>query len=207
MPVRRRAEAVCLGIRRGLAALVVLAASAVGPTSAWAQSIAAGSMEWTIAAAGGASLPKDSLHLETVTTFHVLPHLGYFITDEAGPGSLRGNLEIVVEPTLIHLDASRSATVGGMAVLPRWVFDASPRVRPYLEAGAGIVGGQINLPQTNCDVNFLLEGGIGAMIFMTNRVALTVGARFHHMSNADRCSQNEGMNSIIGIVGLSYFIR
>jgi len=97
--------------------------------------------------------------------------------------------------------------VAGVAVLPRWVFAGSPRVRPYLEAGAGIVGGQVNLRQTNCDVNFILEGGGGAMIFMTERVALTLGVRLHHLSNADRCSENEGINSIIGIVGVSYLFR
>jgi hypothetical protein len=31
--------------------------------------------------------------------------------------------------------------------------------------------------------------------------------RFHHMSNASRCSENEGLNSIIGVVGISYFLR
>jgi len=193
--------------RGWLTVVVLMATFAFGGTSTWAQSIGAGSLELTFAAGGGASLPKDDLHLETVTTVHVLPHLGYFITGEVGEGALRGNLEILFEPTLIYLDATPSATVAGAAILPRWVFGASPRVRPYIEAGAGIVGGQVDLPQTNCDVNFLLEGGVGALIFMTERTALTIGARFHHMSNADRCSQNEGLNSIIGIVGVTYFLR
>jgi lipid A 3-O-deacylase len=94
-----------------------------------------------------------------------------------------------------------------VAILPRWVFAASPRVRPYLEAGGGILAGQVDLRQTNCDVNFILEAGAGAMIFLAERVALTLGARFHHISNADRCSENEGLNSLIGIVGISYFLR
>jgi Lipid A 3-O-deacylase (PagL) len=187
--------------------VALLGVSAVGTTSSWAQPIRAGAFEWTIAAGGGASLPKDDLHLETVTSFHLLPHLGYFVTDEVGRAALRGNLEILVEPTLGYLDASTSATVVGVAVLPRWVFAGSPRVRPYLEAGAGILVGQIDLRQTNCDVNFILEGGGGAMVFMTDRVALTLGARLQHVSNADRCSQNEGLNSVFGLVGISYFFR
>jgi hypothetical protein len=80
-------------------------------------------------------------------------------------------------------------------------------VRPYLEAGGGVLGGQVDVRQTNCDVNFILEGGGGAMIFMTEQVALTLSARFQHVSNADRCSKNEGLNSLIGIVGISYFFR
>jgi hypothetical protein len=31
-------------------------------------------------------------------------------------------------------------------------------------------------------------------------------AHLHHISNAGRCCQNEGLNSIIGIAGLSYFL-
>ena len=191
--------------RRLAAGLVAVAA--LSATTAQAQSIRAGDFELTIAAGGGASLPKDDLHLETVNSFQLLPHLGYFLTGEVGDGALRGNFEILIEPALVHLDAGNSATVGGLAILPRWVFAGSPRVRPYLEAGAGIVGGQVDLRQTNCDVNFLLQGGAGALIFMSEQVALTLGARFQHLSNADRCSQNEGLNSVIGIVGVSYFFR
>src|SRR5262249_6250343 len=119
----------------------LVAVAALNATIAQAQSIPAGTFEVTIAAGGGGSLPKDDLHLETVTTFHLLPHVGYFLTNEVGDGALRGNFEILAEPTLIYLDASKSATVGGVAILPRWVFAAFPPVRPYLEAGAGVVGG------------------------------------------------------------------
>jgi hypothetical protein len=184
--------------------VALLGVSVLSGISASAQTIGAGTWEWTIATAGGATLPKDDR--ETVTSFQLLPHVGYFATNEVGKDAVRGNLEILVEPTLIHLDAEKSATVAGVSILPRWLFAASPRVRPYLEAGAGILVGEIDLRQTNCDVNFLLAGGAGAMVFLTERVALTFGARVQHISNADRCSQNEGLNSIIGLVGFSYLL-
>src|SRR5262245_55360188 len=176
----------CWTWRMGWLAASIVAAATFAATTTQAQSIPAGTFDVTIAAGGGGSLPKDNLHLETVTSVHLLPHVGYFLTNEVGNGALRGNFEILAEPTLIYLDASKSATVVGVAVLPRWVFAGSPRVRPYLEAWAGIVSGQVNLRQTNCDVNIILEGGGGAMIFMTERVALTLGVRLHHLSNADR---------------------
>jgi hypothetical protein len=160
----------------------------LGATTVWAQSIPAGALDWTMAAGGGASLPKGDL--ETVTSIHLLPHLGYFVTGEVGKGALRWNFELLVEPTLIYLDASNSATVLGGAILPRWVFAGLGRVRPYLEAGAGVVAGEVELRQTNCDVNFLFEAGAGALVFMTDRVALTLGARYHHLSNGDRCRDN-----------------
>jgi lipid A 3-O-deacylase len=184
----------------------LVAVVALGPTTARAQSIQAGALEWTLAVGGGASLPDEDPRLETVTSVLLLPHLGYFVTGEVGDGWVRGNFEILIEPTLIHLDAANSATVLGVAVLPRWLFAASPRVRPYLEVGGGVLAGEIDLRQTNCDVNFILEAGAGAMIFLAERVALTLGARFHHVSNASRCSENDGINSVIGIVGISYFV-
>jgi hypothetical protein len=120
-------------VGRWLAAGLV-AVVALGPTAVGAQSIRAGALEWTLAAGGGASLPNHAL--ETVTSVHLLPHVGYFVTGKSGEGALRGNFALLVEPTLIYLDASNSATVVGVAVLPRWLFAASPRVRPYLEMGA-----------------------------------------------------------------------
>jgi Lipid A 3-O-deacylase (PagL) len=178
---------------------------ALGSTTVRAQSIRAGALEWTVAVGGGAGLSGGDV--ETVTSVHLLPHLGYFVTGEVGDGGLRGNFEIIVEPMLIYLDASNSATVFGGAALARWVYATSSRVRPYLEAGGGVVGGQVDLRQTSCDVNFILEGGGGAMVFLAERVALTLGARLHHVSNGGRCSHNQGINSVVGIVGITYFFR
>ena len=77
-----------------LAAGLVVGVAALSATPARAQSIRAGAFEWTVAAGGGASLPNKTL--ETVTSVHLLPHLGYFVTDEVGEGAVRGNLELLV---------------------------------------------------------------------------------------------------------------
>src|SRR5262249_28664767 len=70
-----RASTGSRGMRRWLTVLVLLAASGFGATSTWGQSIGKGDFELTLAGAGGASLPKDNLDLETVTTVHVIPHV------------------------------------------------------------------------------------------------------------------------------------
>ena len=74
-------------IGRWLAAGLV-AVVALGPTAAGAQSIRAGALEWTLAAGGGASLPNHAL--ETVTSVHLLPHVGYFVTGEIGEARCGG---------------------------------------------------------------------------------------------------------------------
>ena len=176
--------------------------------AAGAEELQAGTME--LAAAVGYSVSHNvtgARNLETVRGFHLVPHLGYVLTDERGEGGVRGNLELLAEPTLIHLDASESATVVGLSVVARWVFAASPRVRPYVEVGAGVLGGDTQLRQTTCDVNLAAQGGIGAMLFMSETTALTLGYRFQHVSNGDRCIQNVGLNSSLFVLGLSYFFR
>jgi len=100
---------------------------------------------------------------------------------------------------------SESATAVGLSALGRWVFGAGWVVRPYVEFGLGILAGQLDFRQTNCDVNFLIEGGPGLPWFVSARVAVTAGYRFQHISNASRCDQNLGINSSLFMLGLSYF--
>lgn len=143
--------------------------------------------------------------LESVKGYHLIPHLGFVLTDEVGSGWARGNFELLLEPTLVRLDARKSATVGGLAALGRWVFARGGPVRPYLEGGVGVVGGRTELHQTTCDVNFVLGGGPGVLLFMSERAALTIGYRFQHISNGGKCTPNLGVNSSVVIVGVSYF--
>ena len=43
------------------------------------------------------------------------------------------------------------------------------------------------------------------LLFMSQSTAVTVGYRFHHLSNAHLCSKNIGLNSSQFILGFSYF--
>jgi opacity protein-like surface antigen len=143
---------------------------------------------------------------DDVDGWHVLPHLGFVLTDEQGPGWWRGNFELLAEPMLVHFRSDRdSGTAGGLAALGRWVFATPGVVRPYLEAGVGLLGGQLNFRQTNCDVNYLFEVGPGALWFVSDTTAVTLGYRFQHVSNGDACDKNLGLNSSVFILGISHF--
>jgi lipid A 3-O-deacylase len=141
-----------------------------------------------------------------VHSFQALPHFGVFLTDEHGPGWLRGNFELLAEPTVVTFRAKPdSATAFGLSVLGRWVFGAGWVVRPYIELGLGVLNGQFDIRQTNCDVNFIVESGPGLLWLVSDRVALTASYRVQHISNAARCDQNLGINSSLFILGVSYF--
>jgi opacity protein-like surface antigen len=179
-------------------------AGAAGPLAAQ-EDFRFGSMEITLSA--GYSVSHTTVgDVDTVNGFHLIPHFGVFVTDEHGPGWVKGNLEVLAEPTLIYFDSDQdSATLVGLSALGRWVFNAGGRVKPFVEAGVGILGGDTNFRQTDCDVNFILQGGVGALVFLSPRTALTAGYRFHHVSNADTCDKNLGINSSLFILGASYF--
>src|SRR5262245_49094515 len=98
----------------GLLAIVaahtsVRAASAGDPLSAGA----------TLVGLGGAfSVSHQVEGLDTIHSLQFLPHVGYVVSDRFGTGSLRGALEVRVEPTLMHLTSEgRSSTSVGASAL------------------------------------------------------------------------------------------
>ncbi len=166
---------------------------------------------WELSLAGAYSVShntNDRPSVETVNGYYLVPHVGYLVTDEHGGSVLRGNFQLLLEPTLVRLDASsRSSTVGGASGLVRWLFTGNGTFRPYLEAGAGVLGGHTDFRQTTCDVNYILTGGPGVLVFLNEQTAVTLGYRFEHISNGGKCSSNLGLNSSMFLLGVSYFFR
>jgi hypothetical protein len=184
--------------------LLALGAELGGGAAAAGERFHAGTAELTLA--GGYSFSHETFDVEGVETFQLLPHFGYFLTDERGPSGLRGNLEAIAEPSLVRFDSgSDSETAGGITALGRWVFATEWIVRPYFELGLGVLGGKLNLRQTDCSLNYIIEGGPGLLVFVSERAAVTAGYRFQHISNAGVCDQNLGLNSSLFTVGVTYF--
>jgi opacity protein-like surface antigen len=197
------------GGRRTWAAGLLVAAAALGPASATctADPIVAGVRDVGLGGAVSISYgTRDGLN--TVTGLQLLPHVGFVVSDATGPGWLRGNLEMLAEPTLMHLDSEvGTSTVVGLSGLARWIFAGRGRFRPYVAAGVGVLVGETSLQQTDCDVNFLLQAGPGLLVVLSDTTVLTVGYRFQHVSNASLCSYNPGINSGALYLGVSYFFR
>jgi hypothetical protein len=187
-----------------LLAIVVL----LGPaTPALAQDpIARGAKEVGLGGAISLSHGTDN-DFDTVTGLQLLPHVGYVATDPMGPGWVRGNLELLLEPAVLHLDTEVGAsTVLGLSALGRWILGGT-RVRPYFDVGAGVLVGETNLPQTDCGVNFLIQGGPGVLVVLSESTTLAVGYRFQHISNAGACTINPGINSSALYLSVNYLFR
>jgi len=186
-------------------AAVALGALGLTAAASRAEPFQAGAKELALVA--GYSLSHNELvgNVDTLNAYHVLPHVGYFLTDESGRGWLRGNLELVTEPTLLVIEGQETTTLAGVTVLSRWVFAGTGRVRPYFEAGGGVLAGSLRLRETRCHVTFALQGGIGALVFVSERTAITAGYRFHHLSNGNTCDGNPGLDSSMFVLGVSRF--
>ena len=71
----------------------------------------------------------------------------------------------------------------------------------------GVLLGETDLSQTDCRENFLLQGGPGLLVVLSDTTALTVGYRLQHISNAGVCQFNVGINSSALYLGVSYLFR
>jgi hypothetical protein len=98
---------------------------------------------------------------------------------------------------------------GGGATLQlhyQWLRLAREGVVPYLEGGAGMGSIDFDLPSQRDGFNFLIGGGVGVHLHATERVALSLGWRFHHISNAGSRSPNVGINSHLYHAGVTFFL-
>lgn len=85
-------------------------------------------------------------------------------------------------------------------------FANGSRVKPFVNVGAGglLFSKPVPLPDGSRFV-FTLEGGGGVRVFTSERRALNLGVRLHHISNGDRSGSNRGLNQFIFYAGFSVF--
>jgi hypothetical protein len=80
------------------------------------------------------------------------------------------------------------------------------RVHPFVHVNGGFL--VFNKPVPLPDAGrfaFVGEAGGGVRIFTSARRAVTLGVRFHHLSNGDRSGSNRGLNNFVIYGGFSIF--
>jgi lipid A 3-O-deacylase len=127
------------------------------------------------------------------------------ISEPIGKGIFDGALSLGAEAVLLRTrQPSESYNVGAMPRL-RYVFGSRALVRPYLEGGGGGMWGTLaGTPEQAGNVNFLLMAGAGVSWFFSPHMAVSVGYRFYHISNAGLRDPNSGLNYNYPFIGLSY---
>ena len=141
------------------------------------------------------------------SALYVLPRIGMVLTPEVGSRFFAGNLELLLEPFDAHYFKPFGASAAGGALVLKYNFLSFGRWMPYWDLGLGMLWTNLapRIPEQSTQVNFVTESGPGLHYFVTERVALTIGVRFHHISNADIGDRNLGLNSTLAYAGISVF--
>ena len=118
---------------------------------------------------------------------------------------LYGALEVGLEPLYQHYTTPKQAFWAGLAAVGRYHFLGLGRVVPYAEVGGAAGGTDLEVREINSTFAFLVFGGLGASIFISNKTALYAGYRFQHVSNGNTSRPNRGFEAQIGVAGISFF--
>ena len=124
-----------------------------------------------------------------------------------GSGVLRGALEAGLEPLYQQYTEPRSASWAGLAAVVRYHFLRLGRLVPYAELAAAAGGGDLNVREIDSVFSFMLWGGVGASVFVSDSTAVYAGYRYLHNSNGNVDTPNRGFESHVGVAGLSYYFR
>jgi hypothetical protein len=92
---------------------------------------------------------------------------------------------------------------GNFNLLFRWHFITRDGWTVYIDGGAGLLGTTSDVPFNGSSFNFTPQAGLGMTFELDGNKQLMIGARWHHISNANLSENNPGRDSIIGYVGIS----
>jgi hypothetical protein len=85
-------------------------------------------------------------------------------------------------------------------------FGQQSRFKPFVGASVGFLYFQKDVPVPGSSrFNFTPELGLGVQWFATPATAVTVGYRYHHISNAGTHRRNPGLDSNVIYAGFSFF--
>jgi len=116
-----------------------------------------------------------------------------------------GALEVGFEPLYQKYTEPKPAFWAGLTSVLRYHFLALGRVVPYFELGAAAGGTDLRIPEIDSTLAFLLFGGVGASVFISDKMALYLGYRYQHVSNANTSSPNRGFESHVVVAGVSFY--
>jgi lipid A 3-O-deacylase len=135
----------------------------------------------------------------------LLPNWGIGISDALGDSFYRGSFSFHIEPQMLWNHEPQNGDAYGGGILIRYNLLTQRRFVPFIEGGTGFMSVDFDLFNQRDGFNFLLQGGVGAHFFLTDRAALLAGWRYHHMSNAGTRHPNVGINSNLFQFGATYY--
>jgi len=131
---------------------------------------------------------------------------GYTLGSVEGKGRwYRGNWELRGELFSGAQFSPTSDWLVGLTPHLRYNFMTGARWMPFVDAGAGVSATDIGPPDLSHYFEFNLQAAAGVRWFVRDNVALSIEARYLHMSCAGLSTPNLGLNNVNGMVGISWF--
>ena len=116
---------------------------------------------------------------------------------------------IVSRTTTGGVTTFQRETAYGGGVTPLGVqldFANGAKVHPFVHVNGGLLWFNKSVPIEDAGKLALVgEAGGGIRIFTSERRAVNIGVRFHHISNGDRTGSNRGLNQFVIYAGFSVF--
>ena len=134
---------------------------------------------------------------------------GWVLTDEVGPGPLRGRFEYAVDVVPVFLLTQRTGTAYGFGLNPfalKWNFATRHALAPYIELGGGTLFSNTQVPPGTSRVNFTSSGALGVHI-LREKYNWSAELRFMHISNAGLATPNPGINTLQLRIGFGRFTQ
>ena len=116
-----------------------------------------------------------------------------------------GALETGLEPLYQHYTRPRQAFWAGLSAVVRYHFLGLGRFVPYVEVAGSAGGTDLEIPEIRSAFAFLVFGGVGASVFVSDKTALYLGYRLQHVSNGDTSKPNRGFESSVVVGGISFY--
>lgn len=89
-------------------------------------------------------------------------------------------------------------------LLVEWHFMQRENWSLYLDAGAGVLFTTDDVPAAGSSFNFTPQAGVGFTLDAFDEARLVLGARWHHISNANTFDENPGRDHVMVYGGLSF---
>ena len=116
---------------------------------------------------------------------------------------------IVSRTTVGGVTAFDRETAYGAGVTPLGLqldFGNGSKVHPFVHVNGGLLWFNKSVPIEDAgSFAYGGEAGGGVRIFTSERRAVSLGVRFHHISNGDRQGSNRGLNQFVIYAGFSIF--
>jgi opacity protein-like surface antigen len=129
------------------------------------------------------------------------------LTDPIGDSWYRGQVSVGAE--MVYIQFQEPFLTHGLGFTPKikYTFVALDRIRPYTEFAGGPFWTDLagKIPEESSQFNFALTAGFGVSYFLTDRTALNLGYRFHHISNGGTRRPNLGLNASLPFGGFSFY--